>query len=131
MARFTIPVALLSAAALLPAVALAHHGWAWTEEQESRLSGQIVSISFGNPHMHLQLRGDAGGSEIWEVDLSPPIVAQRSGFGPDHARAGDTAIITGHRARDRQLRAFKGETITVRGRTFNVYPQREITLQPE
>ncbi|OJW62021.1 MAG: hypothetical protein BGO57_01195 [Sphingomonadales bacterium 63-6] len=119
---------LVAAAALaLPAAAMAHHGWGWTEDKESRLSGTIQSISFGNPHMHLQLRTDEG---LWEVDLSPPIVAQHSGFGPDAAKTGDVAIVTGHRARDGKLRAFKGETITVRGKTYDVYPQREKTLKP-
>ena len=111
----------------LPAAAAAHHGWGWTEDKESRLSGTIQSISFRNPHMHLQLRTDEG---LWEVDLSPPIVAQGSGFGPDAAKTGDMAIVTGHRARDAGLRAFKGETITVRGKTYDVYPQREKTLRP-
>ena len=111
----------------LPAAALAHHGWGWTAEEESRLSGTIVSISYGNPHMHLQLRNDAG---TWEVDLSPPIVAQGSGFGPGKAKAGDRVVLTGHRARDADVRAFKGETITVGGKTYDVYPQREKTLRP-
>jgi hypothetical protein len=111
----------------LPAAAAAHHGWGWTQEQESRLSGTIESISFGNPHMHLQLRNDQG---TWEVDLSPPIVAQGSGFGPGIAKSGDRVVITGHRARDGSLRAFKGETITVNGKTYDVYPQREKSLSP-
>ncbi|QZH73991.1 MAG: hypothetical protein JY451_09470 [Erythrobacter sp.] len=130
----SLTLAAAAAAIVVPATLAAHHGWGWTQDEESRISGQIVSISFGNPHMQVQLRrelGGFGGSEIWNVDLSPPIVAERSGFGPDHAAAGDEAIITGHRARDMDVRAFKGETITVRGQTFNVYPQREITLQPE
>ena len=38
--------------------------------------------------------------------------------------------VTGHRARDREVRAFKGETITVNGKTYDVYPQREKTLRP-
>ena len=117
----------LAAALTLPIAAAAHHGWAWTQDEESRLSGTIQSISFGNPHMHVQLVNPQG---TWEVDLSPPIVAQGSGFGPGKAKAGDRAIITGHRARDRNLLAFKGETITVNGRTYDVYPQREKTLRP-
>ena len=117
----------LAAALGLPAAAAAHHGWGWTQDEESRLSGTIQSISFGNPHMHLQLRNDAG---VWEVDLSPPIVAQGSGFGPSAATAGDRAVITGHRARDASLRAFKGETITVNGKTYDVYPNREKSLRP-
>jgi hypothetical protein len=125
MAKARIFVAGLALA--LPAAALAHHGWGWTEDEESRLSGTIKSISFTNPHMHLQLQAADG---TWEVDLSPPIVAQGSGFGPGAAKAGDKASLTGHRARDRKVRSFKGETITVRGKTYDVYPQREKTLKP-
>ena len=117
----------LAAALTLPIAAAAHHGWAWTEERESRLTGTIRAISFGNPHMHVQLRNDQG---VWEVDLSPPMVAQGSGFGPGKAKSGDRVVITGHRARDPQLLAFKGETITVGGTTYDVYPQREKTLRP-
>ena len=123
IARVTAALAALA----LPAAALAHHGWGWTQDEESRLTGTIKSISFGNPHMHLQLEA-AGG--LWEVDLSPPIVARQSGFGPGAAKAGDKATLTGHRARDAGLRAFKGETITVSGKTWDVYPQRDKTLKP-
>ena len=125
--RFPGRIAAVTLALGLPAAAAAHHGWAWTEDEESRLSGTIQSISFGNPHMHLQLRNEQG---TWEVDLSPPNVAQGSGFGPGVARSGDRAVITGHRARDAGVLAFKGETITVNGRTYDVYPQREKTLRP-
>ncbi len=128
MQRTIKGVAVLVLGLAIPAGVLAHHGWGWTEDEESRLSGTIESISFGNPHMHLQLRTESGN--LWEVDLSPPIVAQRSGFGAEHAAAGDDATLTGHRARDRDVRGFKGETITVRGRTFDVYPQRDKSLTP-
>lgn len=119
---------LAAAAALgLPAAAAAHHGWGWTQAEESRLSGTIESISFGNPHMHLKVRNADG---TWGVDLSPPIVAQGSGFGPGAAKAGDRVVITGHRARDAGTLGFKGETITVNGKTYDVYPQREKSLKP-
>ena len=118
---------ILAAALAVPVAAAAHHGWAWTQDEESRLTGTIQSISFGNPHMHLRLENAQG---TWEVDLSPPVVAQGSGFGPGVAKSGDRVIITGHRARNPELLAFKGETITVGGRTYDVYPQREKTLRP-
>ena len=116
------------AALALPAAALAHHGWGWTENEESRLSGTIESIRFGNPHMHIKLKASKG---VWAVDLSPPIVAERSGFGPGAAKAGDTVILTGHRARDHEVLAFKAETVTVNGKTYDVYPQRPKSLKPE
>ena len=111
----------------LPAAAAAHHGWAWTEDAETRLSGTIESISFGNPHMHLQVRASKG---VWEVDLSPPIVAQRSGFGRGAAEKGDTVVLTGHRARDHSVLGFKAETVTVNGKTYDVYPDRSKSLKP-
>jgi hypothetical protein len=110
----------------LPAAALAHHGWGWTEDAETRLTGTIEEISFGNPHMHIKLRTEQG---TWEVDLSPPIQAQRSGFGPGAAKAGDRVVLTGHRARDREVRGFKAETVTVGERTYDVYPNRDKTLE--
>ena len=125
--KYTGRTIAVAAALVMPAAAAAHHGWSWTQDEESRLSGTIHSISFGNPHMHLQLRNDQG---TWEVDLSPPIVAQGSGFGPGAAKAGDRVVITGHRARDAGTLAFKGETITVNGKTYDVYPQREKSLSP-
>ncbi len=124
----TRPIARILAVSLalaLPAAAAAHHGWAWTEEKESRLEGTIEKIYFGNPHMHLQLRSEG---ELWEIDLSPPIVARGSGFGPDAAKVGDEAVLTGHRARNAETLGFKAETITVRGKTYDVYPRREKTL---
>ncbi len=132
MPRFTA-LTLACVLALPTTAALAHHGWGWTEAEESRLSGTIEEISFGNPHMHLRLRvsDGRGAQSTWEVDLSPPIVAQGSGFGPGAASAGDAVVLTGHRARDRAVRGFKAETITVDGRTYNVYPQRERTLRPD
>ena len=125
LAKRTLVIAI---AVAVPGVAAAHHGWGWTQDEESRLSGTIQSISFGNPHMHLQVRAESGN--VWEVDLSPPIVARRAGFGPDAAKTGDRVVLTGHRARDRDVRAFKGETVTVRGRTYDVYPDREKSLKP-
>lgn len=112
----------------LPAAALAHHGWGWTETEESRLTGTIETIYFGNPHMHIKLKAADG---TWEVDLSPPIVAQSSGFGSDKASPGDRVILTGHRARDKSVKGFKAETITVGGKTYDVYPQRPKSLKPD
>lgn len=126
MRLFQMQILALAALAL-PAAALAHHGWGWTEDEESRLSGTIEAITFTNPHMHIKLRTD---NALWSVDLSPPVVARQSGFGEGAAKPGDRVALTGHRARDKSVNGFKAETVTVNGKTYDVYPQRPKTLTP-
>ena len=124
--RLTLPVALVAAMiAALPA--LAHHGWAWTEDEESRLAGTIEAMSLGNPHAYFDIAAEDG---VWRVDLAPPSATARSGLVEGVAAVGDTASFTGHRSRDRQERVFKAETVTVNGKTYDVYPRREKTLTP-
>lgn len=125
------PIHRLSLAAValaMPAGLAAHHGWAWTEDKESRLEGTIVAIDYGNPHAHLTLR-DARKA-VWQVDLAPPSQSARGGFVSGVAKAGDRASLTGHRARDPKTLGFKAETITVNGKTYDVYPGRPKTLKP-
>lgn len=117
--------ALALAAVAVPAGLAAHHGWSWTEDAETRLTGTIVTINYGNPHASLTLRTSQG---VWEVDLAPPSQATRAGFVAGVAKAGDRAVVTGHRSRDQSERRFKAETITVGGKTYDVYPQRPKTL---
>lgn len=126
MTRPTLAAIALAAVALPTALA-AHHGWSWTEDDESRIEGTIVTINYGNPHASLTLRNRQG---VWEVDLAPPSQSARAGFVEGVAKAGDRAVLTGHRARDAKVLGFKAETITVRGKTYDVYPQRSKTLTP-
>jgi len=110
-----------------PAVALAHHGWEWTEDEETRLSGTIEAVSLGNPHAGVRLRNEQG---LWEVDLAPPSSTRRAGLVEGVVAVGDKASVTGHRSKDAKELVFKAETITVRGKTFDVYPNRTKTLKP-
>lgn len=125
MTRFQLAAAALAALAV-PGALSAHHGWTWTEDAETRIEGTIVTIDYGNPHAHLTLRNRQG---VWEVDLAPPSQSARAGFVAGVAKAGDRAVLTGHRARDPKVLGFKAETITVRGKTYDVYPQRPKTLK--
>ncbi len=125
-ARLFIPV-LAAACVVAAGAAHAHHGWAWTEDQESRLSGTIEAISLGNPHAHVTLRNDQG---LWEVDLAPPSATERAGFIAGSAAVGDKASVTGHRSKDPKELVFKAETITVKGKTYDVYPGRPKALKP-
>jgi len=126
--RAAMIAASLVGAAAVPLTAYAHHGWSWTESEESRLSGEITELSLGNPHAHLQIVNDEG---TWEVDLAPPYATSRAGFVEGVAQVGDTATFTGHRSSDPGELRFKAETITVNGKTYDVYPRREKSLKPQ
>jgi hypothetical protein len=124
---FLARLSALAVALVLPVAAIAHHGWAWTEDQESQLTGTLEKIHLGNPHAYVGLR-DAQG--LWEVDLAPPSATERAGFVEGVAKVGDKAIVTGHRSKDVKELVFKAETITVTGKTYDVYPNRAKTLTP-
>ncbi|ORE94830.1 DUF6152 family protein [Aurantimonas sp. 22II-16-19i] len=126
--RPAAPIAGILMALAVPAGALAHHGWGWTADEESRLEGEITAISLGNPHAHLEVEAEDG---TWEVDLAPPYATQRAGFVEGVAKAGDRASFTGHRSRTDGEKLFKAETITVGGKTYDVYPNRTKSLKPE
>ena len=68
-------------------------------------------------------KGDIIGHE-------PMGIVEEVGPAVTHIKAGDRVVITGHRAREADTLAFKGETITVNGKTYDVYPQREKSLRP-
>ncbi|MBP0614147.1 hypothetical protein J6595_00905 [Jiella sp. KSK16Y-1] len=112
----------------VPLSAAAHHGWGWTETAESRLAGEIRSISLGNPHAHLEVENADG---LWDVDLAPPYATERAGFVEGVAKPGDRASFTGHRSKDANEKRFKAETITVNGKTYDVYPRREKSMKPQ
>lgn len=120
--------ALLRAACLAGALviggagaALAHHGWAWTEDGYFELEGVIVAISFANPHPTLDVEIDG---EVWRVDLATPAATQRAGFTEDKAKVGDEVYAIGNRSRDSTERWMKAVRIVVNGETFDVYPNR-------
>ncbi len=48
--------------ALFASSAAAHHGWTWTVEEQSELTGVIREIFIGNPHAVLNVEAEGG---IW------------------------------------------------------------------
>jgi hypothetical protein len=118
-----VGMALLACAVvLLSQRAVAHHGWAWAEDEQSTLSGKIQSISMAAPHPTLQVTDAAGAS--WQVDLGNPSQTERSGFTGDTAKAGDAITVLGNRNRERARLHMKAVRITIAGKSFDLYPER-------
>lgn len=119
--RGAVPYVVAGIAAFSP-LALAHHGWAWAEEAQSTLTGQIESVSMAAPHPTLQVV-DAEGT-TWQVDLGNPNQTQRSGFTGETAGQGDAITVLGNRNRDRDRHHMKAVRITIDGKNYDLYPER-------
>jgi len=103
------------------AVAFAHHGWSWTQDEFFTLEGVITAVYVGNPHATLDI--DAEG-QSWRVELAPLRATTRAGFSEDAARIGDEVVAIGHRSRDDEERRMKAVRLIVNGKTYDVYPSR-------
>lgn len=101
--------------------ALAHHGWAWTEDEPFELTGVIEDIYIGNPHVTLKVRAEDG---VWDVDLAPLSRTLSAGFNEDAAAVGDEVTLLGFRASNHAERHMKAARVVVNGSTYDVYPNR-------
>ncbi|WP_134679139.1 DUF6152 family protein [Paracoccus ravus] len=116
---------LLCVAATLPVLirpALAHHGWSWAEEDQSRLEGRIDSVSMNPPHPSLRVR--AADGTVWDIDLGNPNQTARSGFTAEAAPVGAAIIVIGNRNQDRDKAHMKAVQILIGGKQFDIYPDR-------
>jgi Family of unknown function (DUF6152) len=108
--------------ALMAAIpAFAHHGWAWTEDDPFELTGVIEDTYIGNPHVTLKVRAEDG---LWDVDLAPLAPSTRAGFDENAAKIGDMVTCIGFRSRDHAERHMKAARVIVKGKTYDVYPNR-------
>ena len=101
--------------------AAAHHGWAWTVEQQSELTGTIQEVFIGNPHAVLSVEAADG---LWTVELAPPSRTRAAGFTEEAAKAGDEVTAIGNRAKDASEKRMKAVRIIVNGKPYDVYPDR-------
>ena len=107
--------------ALFASSAAAHHGWTWTVEEQSELTGVIREIFVGNPHAVLNVEAEDG---VWIVELAPPSRTRAAGFDEDAAAIGDAVTAIGNRSKDADEKRMKAVRIIVNGKTFDVYPNR-------
>jgi hypothetical protein len=116
---------MLAGLALVPlgaGAARAHHGWNWAEAGQMELTGTIREVYVGFPHP--TLRVDVPNQGLWTVELGNPRQTAAAGFTAESARAGDTLVAMGNRSLDRNERRLKAVRITVRDRSYDIYPER-------
>jgi hypothetical protein len=101
--------------------AMAHHGWAWTEDGFFELTGLVKAVYVGNPHATLDL--DVEG-ETWRVELAPPGPTTAAGFTEDSVKVGDEVKAIGNRSVDHNEKRMKAVRVIVGDDTYDVYPGR-------
>ena len=119
--RLAALAAVLLAAAASPAVA--HHGWGDYQAGESTVVGVVQAASLGNPHGLLRVR-DAEG-RVWAVMLAPPARITASGLTAAAVPVGARVSANGHRHRVAGQLEIKTERLSVGGRTYDLYPDRD------
>jgi len=120
--RDVVQLVLIATGAAVARPAVAHHGWTWAEDEQSTLSGTIVSISMAPPHPQLQVK--AGDGVLWQVDLGNPNQTERSGFTATSGKVGDAIVVLGNRHKDKTKMHMKAVRITVAGKQYDMYPER-------
>jgi hypothetical protein len=122
--RGAVAAALCIAAPLLASsVASAHHGWRWAEDENSELSGVIEAVRLGNPHGELTVTADDGAT--WTVEVGQPWRNERAGLTDDMLTKGVHLTVSGHRSATPGQNLIKAERVTIDGRTFDLYPDRD------
>lgn len=110
------------AAVVVPAPALAHHGWGWTEGENVVLAGVIRSVRLGNPHGLVEIEDERGA--IWTVELGQPWRHARAGLPDDRLAPGVEIVVEGQRSADPDERRVKAERVVLDGMRYNLYPDR-------
>lgn len=113
---------LAAAMTVVAAPAIAHHGWSWAVDDQSRLEGTIKEISMSPPHPTLRI-ADAQGA-LWQIDLGNPSQTSRSGFTAASAKPGDAISVLGNRHKDQSRKHMKAVRITIGDKSYDMYPER-------
>jgi len=104
----------LAALALMPAGALAHHGWSgYDSSKVLTLSGTIREAGYEHPHGYVKLETP---DKTWMVVLAPPSRMENRGLPRDMLKPGTQANVVGYpnRSDPGEMRA---ERITIGDKT--------------
>ena len=122
MNRRNLYTAALGAALVLPSVAAAHHGWAWTTGENIELTGTITEVSLGHPHGELTL--DVDGT-LWSVEVGQPWRNSRAGLKDGDLAEGVVLTVSGEPSVDPDEKLLKVERLWIDGVEYELYPDRD------
>jgi hypothetical protein len=119
MSRHTV-IAL--ACQLAAYVALAHHAASGLYDRTATvgLVGEIVAVSWRNPHVHVSLAVPAAGgaTDVWDVETGSVNTLERMGVTADEFRIGERMDVTGYAGRDGRKILFAATMVTATGESL-------------
>lgn len=113
-----------AAALLVPAdPATAHHSFAKFDRGKSiELEGEVVDVSWQNPHVHFTVRGRSGDGAIqnWTLETNSPGILRRMGLNAGLVNAGDRVRVAGNPAVDGGPEMFATNMLLPDGRELQL-----------
>lgn len=105
------------AALLLPAAALAHHGWSsYDAHKVIKHTAPLTDVSWGNPHGSAKV---AYQGRTWDVVLAPVLRMQNRGLTREMLTSGKPVTLEGYPRLD-GVAEMRIERITVDGKTVEL-----------
>ena len=121
--------------ALGPTMAIAHHGSAFYYDLDNltTIEGEVLSITWRNPHVKMQVQGNIGSSEsmIWEVESASPNGLQRVGIESDVVVIGDRISLFGALSRTGLPAMAAFLMVKADGTEIPIWPQRAAIVGQE
>jgi hypothetical protein len=117
MSRLRATVVSAVAIIVLPALALAHHGWgSYDASNVLTLDGTVRAVQPSNPHAELDLQTP---EKVWRVTLSPPSRMANRGKPIADVKVGDRVVAVGYPSKN-DPNEMRAERITHNGTTVEL-----------
>lgn len=106
--------------ALVPALALAHHGFAVFDRTSTiTLEGTITEFHFTNPHciIDFDVKGEKGQVQKWQAELTSPL--HLKGWTATSLEPGNMVKLSGYRTKSGALYLWVTRLISSNGKELN------------
>ena len=107
--------------------AIAHHAFAvdFDANKQGTIEGKVVEVFYKNPHAryYLEVEGDDGETETWNVQTMNVSLLSRFGWKKDTIQVGDHVKITGNLGRDGAKLISINELVKEDGTVLNPMPR--------